>query len=459
MSTTFYAKKPDKNGMVTIFVRVQQFKTKLDCRLNTNLFLESGIWERRGNTAYMEKFRYNDAVQKVLRIMDDIYRECEAKIRKEPVYSNAVIKAIIDDCVFREENERMRREEEERLAAEEAAKRMTFRKYVDQFYFDAKAGIRLTEKNTLYSQGSLTSIKQAIDHLRAFERKVNKTFDFDEIDMDFYRKYLAFLNDENYALNTVGKNINWLKTFMNSAQIEGFHSNVAFKNKMFKGARVEVDTIYLTNDDLNKIRAVDLSGKSAGYELARDIFMIGVWTAQRISDYNNIKPQDINTHVIKKVVEKEDPENPGRMIETIESREVLVVTITQKKTGARVYIPCSTELRNIFEKYNYNIPRLSDQNVNDNMKRIAEWAGLDEPIKIDYIEGGRRQSVIKKKYELVHTHTARRTGATLMYLSGMDFYDIMKITGHATVQNLKKYIKADELEVLEKLVDKYDYFK
>ena len=46
-----------------------------------------------------------------------------------------------------------------------------------------------------------------------------------------------------------------------------------------------------------------------------------------------------------------------------------------------------------------------------------------------------------------------------MYLSGMDFYDIMKITGHATVQNLKKYIKADELEVLEKLVDKYDYFK
>ena len=93
------------------------------------------------------------------------------------------------------------------------------------------------------------------------------------------------------------------------------------------------------------------------------------------------------------------------------------------------------------------------------MKKIAEWAGLVEPIKIEYIEGGKRQSVTKRKCELVHTHTARRTGATLMYLSGMDFYDIMKITGHATVQNLKKYIKADEIEVLEKLVDKYDYFK
>ena len=459
MSTTFFTKTPDKNGMVNIFVRVQQKKTGLNCRLNTHLYLESGIWERRGNTSYMEKYRKNETVQKVLHIMDDIYKECEAKIRKDPVYSNDVIKKIVEDCVFREENERMKREEEERLAAEAAAKRMTFKKYVDQFYADAKAGIRLTEKNTVYTQGSLTSIKQAIDHLRAFEKSVNHTFDFDEIDMDFYRKYLAYLNDENFALNTVGKNINWLKTFMNASQIEGYHTNVAFKNKMFKGARVEVDTIYLNNDDLNKIRAVDLSGKSYGYDLARDIFMVGVRTAQRISDYNNIKPQDINTHVIKKVVEKEDPENPGKMIEAIESKEVLVVTITQKKTGARVYIPCSTELRSIFEKYNYNIPRLSDQNVNDNMKKIAEWAGLDEPIKIDYIEGGKRQSVIKKKYEMVHTHTARRTGATLMYLSGMDYYDIMKITGHATIQNLKKYIKADELEVLEKLVDKYDYFK
>jgi integrase len=65
---------------------------------------------------------------------------------------------------------------------------------------------------------------------------------------------------------------------------------------------------------------------------------------------------------------------------------------------------------------------------------------------------------MKRKCDLVHTHTARRTGATLMYLSGMDIYDIMKITGHSTPQTLKKYIKADKLEVMEKIVDKYDYF-
>ena len=74
------------------------------------------------------------------------------------------------------------------------------------------------------------------------------------------------------------------------------------------------------------------------------------------------------------------------------------------------------------------------------------------------MKGGEKDFAMKRKCDLVHTHTARRTGATLMYLSGMDIYDIMKITGHSTPQTLKKYIKADKLEVMEKIVDKYDYF-
>lgn len=47
----------------------------------------------------------------------------------------------------------------------------------------------------------------------------------------------------------------------------------------------------------------------------------------------------------------------------------------------------------------------------------------------------------------------------LMYLAGIDIYDIMKVTGHSSPKMLKKYIKADSLEVVRKLTDKYDYFK
>ena len=45
-----------------------------------------------------------------------------------------------------------------------------------------------------------------------------------------------------------------------------------------------------------------------------------------------------------------------------------------------------------------------------------------------------------------------------LYLSGMEIYDIMKITGHTSPLMLKRYIKADELEVVQKIVEKYDYF-
>lgn len=459
MSTTFFTKKPDKSGMVHIFVRVQQKSTKLDCRMGTNLYIEERIWERRGNTNYMDKFRNNTQVQYVFNKLLAITTACQAKLRAEKVYDIEVIKKIVMDCVYEEQDEKMKKEEEERRLAEEYANRMTLNKYVHKFLDEAKNGVRVTEKGTVYSPGTISSISQAVTRLDGFQKVAGREYDFGDINMDFYMNFIAYLNKQGKALNTIGKTVNWLKTLMSMAETEGYHNNQTYKDKRFKGARVEVDSIYLTKEDLDKIRAVDLSKKSYGFDLARDIFLIGVWTAQRVSDYNNIKREDIKTHKVHKVIEVDDPENPGEKIPQIETREITVLDFVQKKTGAKVSVPCSSELKRILEKYDYNIPHLSDQNVNDNMKDIAEEAGLTELVRIDSIKGGKKVTEMKRKCDLVHTHTARRTGATLMYLSGMDIYDIMKITGHSTVQNLKKYIKADELEVLEKLVDKYDYFK
>ena len=56
---------------------------------------------------------------------------------------------------------------------------------------------------------------------------------------------------------------------------------------------MDVDSIYLTKDELRRMCEVDLSGLSKGHEIARDIFMVGGYTAQRVSDYNNIVMGDI----------------------------------------------------------------------------------------------------------------------------------------------------------------------
>ena len=265
--------------------------------------------------------------------------------------------------------------------------------------------------------------------------------------MKFYYEYTAYLKGKDYSINSIGKCIKELKTILRAAESEGYEVNEKYKDKRFKGTRVEVDSIYLTNSDLKKIMEVNLSSHGMGYEHARDIFMVGVWTAQRISDYNNISRDCIKQHTILKEVE-------GRQV----IKEFMTVEIRQKKTGTKISIPVSSELKSILEKYNYHLPHLEDQVLNRYIKEICRLAGLDELIEIHNTRGGVIKKEFKQKWELVQSHTARRTGATLMYLSGMDFYDIMRITGHTSPTMLKKYIKADSIEVADKITDKYTYF-
>ena len=125
---------------------------------------------------------------------------------------------------------------------------------------------------------------------------------------------------------------------------------------------------------------------------------------------------------------------------------------------SKVSIPISSELNEILKRYDYELPHLEEQVINRYMKDICKLAGLNELIEIQSTKGGILKKEFKHKWELVHTHTARRTGATLMYLAGMDYYDIMRITGHTSPTMLKKYIKVDSLEVADKITDKYSYF-
>lgn len=62
-----------------------------------------------------------------------------------------------------------------------------------------------------------------------------------------------------------------------------------------------------------------------------------------------------------------------------------------------------------------------------------------------------------QKCELVKTHTARRSGATNMYLAGIPTIAIMKITGHKTEKEFMKYIKITEEQTAMELMN-HPYF-
>ena len=446
MATEFKIRTKETKGYTALIVRCQSRIHGIDYRMVSGLEVDIQSWNKSKKSAtLLNNFRESNPV--LTSKMDAIKKGLDSALKRETPITKEEMREIIDSIVYAEARAAQQKQKEEKAQKEAEAKRMTLNKYIAMYCDQITTGARQTEKGSNFAPSTVKTVKLALDQFTKFQKETKRTYDFNDINMDFYYAYTAHLKKKE------------LKTIMACAESEGHHTNHVWRDKKFKGTRVEVDSIYLTKDDLDAIMAVDLSKYPYGYEQARDIFMIGVWTAQRVSDYNNIQREDFSTLTKNVMKEEDDPEHPGEKKAWIEKQEITYLNIRQQKTGAKVAIPCNTALKTILEKYNYQVPHLADQVINRYIKDIAKDAGLTELVEIETTKGGTPKKEKIEKYKLVHSHTARRTGATLMYLAGVDLYDIMKVTGHASPKMLKKYIKADSLEVVEKLTDKYEYFR
>ena len=437
MAVSFRLRTQKVAGKAPLYVRIQEADLKVNLMLSTHLDVDIQTWNKPHTGKAFKAYINSDEGRRAYELSQEIKHSIESLLSQDIMITSAMTEKLIDDIVYREE----------RLIAEQKQHYITLNQYIDKFLSGIASGARQTEKGTNYAASTVKSIRAAMTQFLNFQIDTGHKIDFLDVDMNFYYDYTAYLKGKNYSINSIGKCIKELKTVLRAAESEGYDVNSKYKDKKFKGKRVEVDSIYLTRDDLSKIMNVDLSNHGYGYDHARDIFMVGVWTAQRVSDYNNLTRENIKQHRIPKLAD-------GQIV----YKEFQTVDIRQKKTGAKISIPVSSELKSILERYDYQLPHLEDQVLNRYIKEICRLAGLDELIEIQTTKGGTPIKERKHKWELVHSHTARRTGATLMYLAGMDYYDIMRITGHTSPTMLKKYIKADSIDVADKITDKYSYF-
>lgn len=113
--------------------------------------------------------------------------------------------------------------------------------------------------------------------------------------------------------------------------------------------------IYLTKDELKSIYDLPLSGMK---EKARDLFLIACYTALRYSDFSKIKKGCIGVTV----------------------KGTKVIRLTQQKTLGQVVIPIiNEELEVLLKKYDYNVPSLSEQKINDCIKLVCEHVSRTVP--------------------------------------------------------------------------------
>lgn len=151
-------------------------------------------------------------------------------------------------------------------------------------------------------------------------------------------------------------------------------------------------------------------------EKIRDLFVVGCLTALRYSDYSTLTQDNFqNDFIVKRT----------------------------KKTNVTVKVPMHDYVREIIAKYGGNIPNgLCIQNFNKYLKLIMREIRLTDKITYSYTVGGKIKTVTKEKWELICSHTARRSAATNLYLTGrMKTLEIMRLTGHKTEQNFFRYIR------------------
>ena len=154
-------------------------------------------------------------------------------------------------------------------------------------------------------------------------------------------------------------------------------------------------------------------------ELSRDIFLIGCYTGQRVSDFNGLSSDDI-----------------------FQIEDNSYFKITQKKTKQVVYCPITKEIQEIMSRYGNKPPPFQrDTIMNQNIKIIGKLLNFNEKTRCESTKGGKRVKEYLSKYEMIHTHTARRSFCTNMYKRGMPMADIMHFSGHKTEREFQKYIR------------------
>jgi hypothetical protein len=298
--------------------------------------------------------------------------------------------------------------------------------YIERFINEAKSGKRLAmvgKTKKQYSWHSLRSMRGFMLSFKKFSEAKGKVYDFNDITIDFYNDFLKFFYDRNCGDNYVGKHIQVLKAIMRQAREEGLHNNKEIDHKAFKTVSEYVDSIYLTEAELKALFDLDLSDNKP-YQLIRDVFLAGCYTAQRYSDYSRINKSNLKKMDGKKFIE-----------------------LKQQKTGEKVIIPIKPELDVILQRYDYTFPKTNQLKVNSEIKKIAGAAGITEIIDQEKIRGRLKVKTTVKKCDLVSSHTARRTGCSLMVNAKIPIFDIMQISGHKTPDEFMKYVRLSKEEI------------
>lgn len=428
---SFALKEPNSESESLLYMKVYHNYKRIT--VSTGIKVLPDAWDKKNDCPITDK----KVLQKLEKTHPGITSRMDTVTTTIRNYNIGLSKALARLDMLGEEYDQNQLKEQIRIELgidTQSKKKVSLNGFIDSYIKDIESGRRMTPKGKPFTTGTIKNYKGFKVQFEDFQKEIHRTIDFQDVTIELRDRLVSFFMKKNYSQNTIWRHIKHLKSIMNVAFEEGLHSNTEFQKRKFTISQVETKEIYLTESELDAIYNLDLS-ELPHLDLARDVFLVGCYTAQRYSDYSRISEEHIST--------------------TPNGKKI--ISLTQLKTGAQVVIPVSPRLEAILSKYDYNLPTTYEQKVNKYIKTVVEMAKISKLEADDCYVKGKASTELKPKYEMVKTHTARRSGATNMYLAGIPVIAIMKITGHKTEREFLKYIRVTVQENAEHLAD-HPYF-
>ena len=386
-----------------------------------NELVKSGYVGPKGET----DFAINDELRKAKDQMDMVFKYFEIN-EKIPTPSE----------VTKMYKERMsgimpKRPEPEPKKREQKPKEKPFWECFDQFCSEAG------EKNSW-----TPATQEKMDALKVDLQAFKKNLSFSSLTESTLTAFVVYLRDtkklrtprkkkgdrEDYdheditglKNSTILKKLEYLRWFLNWATDMGYNSNRAYKSFRPTLKQTQKKVIYLTKEELSKVRALELTGDNAYLDPVRDVFLFCCFSGLRHSDANNLRRSDIK----------------GDHIE-----------ITTVKTADSISVELNDITKAILEKYkdvpfkdNKSLPNLTNQAMNRDVKELCKLADINEEIRITTYKGSTRTDEVFPKWAKIGTHTGRRTFIVHALSLGIAPDVVMKWTGHADYKAMRPYI-------------------
>jgi len=393
----FFIRTTNKKDPANIYVRFIDGR-QIDLTAKTNLIVLPENWSNeaqnvRNKASFTDKDDFRTKLKKLRRFIEDKHN-ADANRSKE------WLKLTIDQFHHPDKYKE---------------KKITLFIFIEDFISNAETRINLKTGRPI-SIRTRQKYSRTFDLLKEYAEASKSEPDFQDIDLNFYQRFTDHMRQvEEMATNTIGKYIKTLKVFLNESVESGLNTNLAFKSQRFSAISEESDSIYLNVTEIGEIEKLDLT-KISRLDTVRDLFLIGCWTGLRFGDVSTFSETNIN--------------------------DKFIYITPQKTEDKKIVIPIHPVVQKIFSKYEGKLPKnISNQNFNKYIKEIAELAKLNDTVFKTITKGGVKETSQYEKWELVSSHTARRSFATNLYKSGFPSISIMKITGHQTEKAFLKYIK------------------